>query len=56
MKNIFKLGQFKKLNGNYTIDLINKRIVAGSVYWTYETMEELIKAIEELLREIKESQ
>lgn len=51
---MFRLGEFKKLNGIYTIDLINKKIIAGSVYWTYETMEELIKAIEELLKEIKE--
>jgi len=51
---MFRLGEFKKLNGIYIIDLINKKIIAGSVYWTYETMEELIKAIEELLKEIKE--
>ena len=51
---MFRLGELKKLNGIYTIDLINKKIIAGSVYWTYETMEELIKAIEELLKEIKE--
>ena len=51
---MFRLGELKKLNGIYTIDLINKKIIAGSVYWVYETMEDLIKAVEELVKEMKE--
>lgn len=50
---MFRLGQYNQLNGIYTIDLINLKIIAGSVYWEYKNMKELINALEKLVKEIK---
>ena len=49
---MFKATTVNKLNPYYTIDIKCKTITSGCRYWQFETIEELLEAIEELKREI----
>lgn len=50
---MFKIGN--KINPKWVIDIPNKTIISGCRIWTYDTLEELVKAIEKLNKEIKET-
>lgn len=49
---MFKIGN--KINPNWEIDIPNKTITSGCRFWRFETLEELLVALNTLIKEIND--